>query len=416
MAVFSRMSGSPEAPAREPVTLPQGKLAGAAAALELDVLRGFAACLMIVNHAGFKWLAPQQLSGGGLAMAVFLGGFAPVLFFFATGFGTGLGTASKGRASPFIAALEKAVLLIVADQFLFWRSGVAWGLDFFGFIALSLLLVSAIARSSASVRLACALAVGAVLLRFALAPLVRHLLPATGVLAWATGATGRPDISYRAAPWFVYPAIGYALGYLYAGDRHTRWIRLGLAITAASALGAVLLAWRGISFHRWGSVNLGFFVASWAVLGASGIAAMWLARHRRSVARVLGLRGVGSFAVVPIHYALLEAWHAIAPGDLSAPAFVLAVVALVVASLWLSARFDEWVAISHVRFDGLRWKEPLALLLLVACGAATWLLVEPSPQLAFAFSITGQLAVAYLLAKRAQPLTRLFGRPRSHAA
>ena len=57
---------------------------------ELDLLRGFAALLMVFNHVGYAALSPQAAQHGASGAIVFLGSVAPVLFFFATGFGGGL--------------------------------------------------------------------------------------------------------------------------------------------------------------------------------------------------------------------------------------------------------------------------------------------------------------------------------------
>ena len=62
---------------------------------ELDVLRGIAAVLMILNHAGFRLLSGVDASSSISGAAVFLGGFAPVVFFFATGFGIALSTRAR---------------------------------------------------------------------------------------------------------------------------------------------------------------------------------------------------------------------------------------------------------------------------------------------------------------------------------
>src|SRR5262245_13577914 len=111
---------------------------------ELDLLRGLAIVLMIVNHAGVRLLDPAWLDGGGVGALVFLGGFAPVVFFFTTGFGVGLARRTPDRAA-LIGTLAKSGLLLLADQFMAWRAGMAWGLDFLGFIAIATVLVTAVA-------------------------------------------------------------------------------------------------------------------------------------------------------------------------------------------------------------------------------------------------------------------------------
>lgn len=57
---------------------------------EIDVLRDLAAILMVVNHVGYKTLDPHQLNGSLAGNLVFIGSFAPVIFFFVTGVGYGI--------------------------------------------------------------------------------------------------------------------------------------------------------------------------------------------------------------------------------------------------------------------------------------------------------------------------------------
>ena len=79
------------------MTRPEALPAPASFALELDVLRGVAASLMIVNHAGIRLLSPADTIESASAVAVFVGGFAPVVFFFVTGFGAALARGSAPR-------------------------------------------------------------------------------------------------------------------------------------------------------------------------------------------------------------------------------------------------------------------------------------------------------------------------------
>lgn len=64
---------------------------------ELDVLRGLAALLMIVNHAGYKILAENLTDSGLAGNLLFISSFAPVLFFFVTGVGYGVQSSQKKK-------------------------------------------------------------------------------------------------------------------------------------------------------------------------------------------------------------------------------------------------------------------------------------------------------------------------------
>ena len=123
--------------------------------LELDVLRGFAAILMVVNHAGLQWLSPHDAEASLSGALVFLGSLAPVVFFFVTGFGNALSAAGRPRPAPLRPLLVRAGLLVVADQFFAWTQGTAWVLDFFTFIALTAVIVGLLSRLERPV-LACA--------------------------------------------------------------------------------------------------------------------------------------------------------------------------------------------------------------------------------------------------------------------
>src|ERR1700686_2573328 len=108
---------------------------------QLDLLRGMAIVLMIVNHSGVRLLDSEQQQHGFLWALLFLGSFAPVVFFFTTGFGIGI----RKRAvtvAEFGSILLKAGLLILADQLMFWEEAIPLGLDFLGFIAFSSVVVT----------------------------------------------------------------------------------------------------------------------------------------------------------------------------------------------------------------------------------------------------------------------------------
>ena len=102
----------------------------------LDTLRGIAVVAMLLNHAGVSLLRPDLVAevwslGGALT---FFGSYAPVLFFFTTGFGYGWRDPGPPRAGEKRDVLYKAFVLIVADVLLRGGSWLHFGWDFLGFI------------------------------------------------------------------------------------------------------------------------------------------------------------------------------------------------------------------------------------------------------------------------------------------
>ena len=386
---------------------------GRSAMPELDTFRGVAAILMVINHAGFKLLEPDDALSGLSGGFVFGGGFAPVLFFFATGFGAALGAGRRGggTSAMWLSVATKAALLLLADQFLFWRSGISWGLDFFGFIALCSVASALVATRKRPLLWAAGLAVGVVALRYVLAPPFKATLPSSGVVAWFVGISAQPDISYPAAPWLAYPALGYCLGHLYqrwvikadpAGDAWRRRVAFGLAAGVAVAGLAAALDMQGVSFHRWGSVAAGFFVLSLAVLLVATALSLWLTKVFPRLAAAVALRGVASFAVVPVHYILLELCIALGLGRIGAEHYFLLLAGLVPASLWLAGRFDVGNAWLTQRVQGAR---PCMAALVGLCVLTAVLMLDDAGPVTFAVAMAGQLLIAGLLAKaRSQSL------------
>src|SRR3954468_10894469 len=112
----------------------------------IDIARGLAAVAMIVNHAGVALLDPGESTAGPFAALLFAGGFAPAIFFFLTGYGSGLQPPGKAE---WMSLARKVALLCLADQLLIRFTGRTGGLDFFGFIAISTLVVHCIRVSIA---------------------------------------------------------------------------------------------------------------------------------------------------------------------------------------------------------------------------------------------------------------------------
>jgi uncharacterized membrane protein len=378
----------------------------------LDVLRGFAIVLMIVNHLGEKLPAFGYRPGGVVNTLVFLGSFAPVVFYFTTGFGIGV---SRDRPDPAAARsmLFKAALLIVADQFMWWKDGQPYGLDFLAFIGLSTVLVTLVAYSKKSVWVAFGLAVIALVLRFGLGSWWRGRIELGGLGAWLVGITPLDHVSYPLSPWIEYPLLGYVLARHYrrqlaAGN--PRFSSGWLLVTAAGAcICSGVLYRRHAAFFRWGTVSIGYFVLSIAVL-AGAISLAW-AVHRilPRLARIVSLRGIQSLAVVPIHYGLLALLAAAVPRLTGPPAVCAAMLAMIVVSMSLSNAFA-----SAVHSLNRRVAPEIAAGVFVGT-AVICVAVEfgRAPPVMFAAFVVGQLAITGLLAMRAggqRPLTALASR------
>jgi uncharacterized membrane protein len=369
---------------------------------QLDVFRGLAALLMVVNHAGYAWLAREDLAAGAAGGLVFLGSAAPALFFFATG--VGMGMSRKGR-TDWAGLWRKVALLVVADAFLNWASRRWLGLDFFAFCALSMLAV-ALVDACPRPRLAAGLAAAAVLaLRYGDAAALEPIARETPWIAIATGVEGVPGVSYPLCPWLAFPLLGYLLGRAPAAAEApgASW---GLCAGAALALGAAYaLAQRGAVVHRWNSVSFAYlvfaigFVAlawlaarlAWRVLGEGG-------------RRLLATRGPASLLVVPIHYAAIHAVAAVAPLPWPAQAWLPAVAGLAIGTLilakWLAARLK---AVAEAPANG-PW-----LLAAVAAGAAAtaWAAVAAPELGCWLVACLAQLAVAANLARPARAPARI---------
>ena len=371
--------------------------------VELDVLRGMAAILMIVNHAGGALLSPVDASSSASGFAVSLGSFAPVLFFFATGLGIGIG-AGAGRRSGIGSATWKASLLIVADQFFFWAGGKPYGLDFFGFIGLATIVVTLIARGRrpvATTMLSIGLLVGA---RYAVGPHLPAQFSGNLFVEWLVGVRAIDRVSYPASPWLVYPLLGFLAGRVHrpaTGDawapRSGRW-RGALSATGALFAFALLLSLLNSVFFRWGTVSFAYFVLSLAVLGACVLLSIYLTRAHPLIADRMSLRGVASFAVIPIHYALLHLLTVVVGRALPVGpwGFIALAVLVTLASIVLATLFAAALPLGAVP-GGLL---PSLLMAVLIAASLTVVASQRQPTIVPFSLLAGQLLVAAMLGLR----------------
>lgn len=363
---------------------------------ELDLLRGIAALFMVIHHAWAR--SPVELSPVA-AQVVFLGSCAPVLFFFVTGVGYGLSRGRSGAQSGTLSrsTITKLAVLLVADQLMAWSHGAHLGLDFLGFIAVASFLLEGVARSRRALALALGLAAVVVAARFGLgsAAVLARAGDARHLLALVVGAEAIAGVSYPPAPWLAYPFFGFCAGRLLgAGRMRDLAVANIVVVLGAAVLGAALAARDAVIF-RWGTVSLAFFARSFVALGASVVVAAVIARAApATVTRALGLRGVSSLALVPIHYVVIELGTAAVAPALQLPLFVLTGAA-VVASFLLARRFGTLVERAPTGAAATTLFAAIA----AACGAAL-VVLAPGGLLAILVMAVGQLSLCALLPRR----------------
>jgi hypothetical protein len=368
---------------------------------QLDLLRGIAIVLMVVNHAGVRLLDPHEQQEGLLGALIFCGSFAPVLFFFTTGFGSGI---SKRRVdfARFRSTFIKAVLLLLADQYMFWVNGVPLGLDFLGFIALSSVIVSAVAACR-SPRAVCIIVIAlALFMRFGIGPWLQAHTQVPGVVEWLISVRPIDRISYPFSPWIIYPMLGFLAARRYIMDVDTGnsylWLCVGALGMFSLALALALYDLHAV-FFRWGTMSAAYFVLSLAVISISALCA-WVFGSDGSIStRLLSLRGIASLAVVPIHFALIEALVSFKIVPLSTAMEFICIGLLIAGSVVLARIFT--VAINRLisRPDNTSHKLAYALATsVVLSAAAIWLV--PLVFVAFAAMVVGQLAITGLMAVR----------------
>jgi uncharacterized membrane protein len=377
---------------------------------ELDVLRGLAALLMIVNHAGYKILAENLTDSGLAGNLLFIGSFAPVLFFFVTGVGYGVQSSQKKKASHWSAILNKVFILVLADLLMHWSEGRWLGLDFLGFIGLSSLVLEFVRRSKSPLTFCIVGLIAISLMRYLLGPIIDKVFDTQqgwGLFHWIFGTKDTPGVSYPLSPWMGYPFAGYIIGVAamrYRGVIETKRVQVvsGLLMLAGlPAIAGLFLAQRGASFFRWGTVGVGFYVVSFAVI-LIGLAASLLmcANPKLKICQdALSLRGIASLAVVPLHYFLI--YLAVLAGATGMDVFRYSLIAiLVLAGSFFLARSVENLSqiIRQVKTQKVVWVGLVALFVLA--GSLTLFYSQPSASIALFPRTLGQLALCLLFVVR----------------
>ena len=372
---------------------------------ELDLLRGIAGVLMVANHVGYKWLGEATLADPLVRALVFAGSCAPVVFFTTSGIGYGLQVGSGRPADP-RGLLRKVAILLVADALLWIGIAKPVGLDFLGFIGLSMLVLDPLRRARHALPLALLGILAVTAARYGVGEVVKSWPGAAG-LRLALGVEAIDGISYPPLPWLAYPLTGFVLGALARDarafvDRRFAVVVSGLlALAVVASAASMWLVHGGRQLHRWGYVSLAFYAASFVAIACTVVLALVLGRWGGALARrLLELRGVASLALVPWHYLVIIATAtAFDVATLGRWGYVLGTVIMVVASFALSRRTELVAKDVVARARGDR-RIPIALAIGVALAFAVklWVLTS-TPFAAVVAVVFGQvmLCVAFAL-------------------
>ncbi|NES82116.1 MAG: DUF1624 domain-containing protein [Moorea sp. SIO2B7] len=374
---------------------------------ELDILRGLAAILMIVNHAGYKILIPNLAEGGLSGTLIFIGSFAPVLFFFITGIGYGIQSNRRKKTGYWTLTLYKVVILVLADQFFFWDEGRWLGLNFLGFIGFSTLVMAWLRSSRRPLFYAMAGFAAVSCLRYLIGPYLHSLGSDRGLLTWIIGTSGISGISYPLAPWLAYPFVGYLIGvaamhYREFVESHRWEVISGLLILACfPGVAGIMLSRSGASFHRWSTVGIGFYVISFTIifLGLAWSLAFIGDSRLKIWQNTASLRGISSLAVVPVHYYLIHLLTVLGIVGLGFFGYSVVTIGVLTASFFLARSLEQLSkSICQIKNRKLIWLVLVTILLLAA--SITLIYNKESAFLVMSTRTLGQIILCLLLVIR----------------
>jgi uncharacterized membrane protein len=318
---------------------------------ELDILRGLAALFMIINHGGYEILIPDLATHGISGFIIFISSSAPVLFFFITGVGYGLQSGQTIKPNYWSDVIYKVIILILADQFFFWKKGELIGLDFLGFIAFSTLVMAGIRVTKKPLFYAIIGFIAVFVLRYLVGPYLDDSgIQVSSIVTWVIGTKGLSNISYPLSPWLAYPFLGYIVGVgVIQYQKKLEFERFNIIVklllfSLVPTIGSLLLWYKGASFFRWGTVSLGFYLSSFAILLVSLAFSLLikLSPSTQFYQQSLSLRGVASLAVVPIHYTLIALATFIGIKNLNFLMFAFVITIIVALSFFFSHQVNFW--------------------------------------------------------------------------
>lgn len=367
---------------------------------ELDLVRGIAGVIMVLNHAAAHWAA-DSLDSGPVAVAFTIGSYAPVLFFVATGLGYGIQAEhQQGRGGHAFGLARKLAILFVADALL-WLSPVTFiGNDFLGFIALTMLVLEPLRRTRNGWWLAVLACVAVLGVRYVVVPQLVTAPPPGGqatLMHWAAGLASPPGWSYPPLPWLAFGFVGFAVGVMAQRYRNAVLARRNTIAVCLAAIAVVIIAFaiirvsRGSVLNRWGSVNGTFLVSAFGSIAAASALAFVVGRSQRAQ-RWLGLRGLSSLALVPVHYGVIAVLGGVFGHAVGGPiGFVLLAALAALVSMLVSKRWPMLVD----RIEKMPGSFNVLVLLAFACLGLR--LALPSATMATVTMVVGQLALCALL-------------------
>lgn len=372
---------------------------------EIDTLRGFGIILMILNHVGVRWLDPQITNGLVTDALVYIGSYAPVVFFFVTGVGYGVSHDPANRSRRHSDVVYKAGLLLLADVFMRGDGFAVIGLDFLGFIGLCMLTLHFGCSGRHGKLIALLILFSSVGIRFGLGPMYRWTGQEVFWLHSLLGNTGVPGFSYWIVPWLAYPVLGFLFGGMLRRQEVRERRCFGiisplLLLGMGTGITAGFLAWRGTEFSRYGTISAAFFVSTIALLAFATALAWLLCASMRfpSVGSLLAMRGVSSFVVVPIHIFLivfLGQWSSL---PLSGGLYLIVVFPFIAAN-YFASKFADRVAQqfgTKMPVGTHRWYAAGAVLIVLAVIVT----IVHQNMLALVLATAAQLIIAVLLTIR----------------
>jgi hypothetical protein len=291
--------------------------------LELNILRGIAVIFMLVNHLCVN-LNEQLQSEFIIHTISFIGSFAPVIFFFVTGFGAGLSFGTNNKPNM-TGTLNKTLILIGLDLLIRYNGSFSFGIDFLAFIGISILMLELLKFLNRPILFAVLLILMLIGMRYGLGTVFQNNLDNNNLtlVKQVLGIQTFQNISYWFSPWMTYPLLGFIAGVLINVkfdfyQNHIKKLHLISLILSSCIFGISLsLANVGFTYFRWGTVSVNFYLISLAMILVS-FGASYLISKSNKLNTLISLRGVTCLLVVPIHYFILKLFNiaAISTNDL----------------------------------------------------------------------------------------------------
>ncbi len=342
---------------------------------EIDVVRGVAMVCMLISHAASSWMGLYDNTHGVSGFVAFVGSFAPVFFFLATGLGYGVSYEKTGAIKD---VLFKALILVVMDMFMRQEFSLFAGWDFLAFIGFSMVILHVLRCSRYSLFLAILLLL---LLFFG-----RYVLDVIGFCAYffsnvkdscerLIGVQGFSGVSYWFFPWLSYSIIGYIAGLMLKkfasifDDNKALFLTLIVCSGLLLIIASIILAGKGYQYFRWGTVSVNFFIVSiGAVLVVLGCA--WLSTQCKDsyIVNRLMLKGPVSLILVPVHYFFLAVLSYFLPYEKTSFFFFLAIPVFIFCSWFCSDRLAGALRELSLRLS----RVSSGVLVLVVCSLAIY--------------------------------------------